>query len=317
MKRTLAATLLLATLATLAALTACAPDGSATGTGTRAEPIIGGGPAPDDDAVVLLASYPSDRSVLATCTGTLIAPTVVVTAAHCVDAATHPGHIFGVFPGEDASIYPRLVDLEPHLLAVASVHAHPNYNPAAPFHADIGVAILAQPLAGVTPVRLWRRAVEPLLNKPARIVGYGQQMVGVPASTRRQAATIVAGVDADDTVRVGDVSHRTCLGDSGGPALVDDGGTEVLLGVDSYADNATCDRPAHFRRVDLYQTFLDGYTGDSPPGPDAGVEDPDPEPSDGGGCSTSGGAAPWPLLGLGLVALRLRRRQRARIAASA
>lgn len=303
--------LAIAALSLPATLVACAADGPTVATEQQA--IIGGSAAPDDGAVVLLASYPPNRSVLATCTAVLIAPTVVVTAAHCVDATNHPGYLYGVFPGADASIYPRLVDLEPHLLPVTTVHAHPSYNPAAPFHADLGVAILAAPLAGVAPIKLWRDPVDTLVGGPARIVGYGQQVVGTPASTRRQAATIVAGVDADDTVRVGDVSHLTCLGDSGGPALVDRGGVEVLLGIDSYADNASCDRPAHFRRADLYQAFLDSYTGDHPPEVDAGVTGPDAgdAPSkDDGGCTTSGGAAPWPLaLAVGLLGLGLRRRR--------
>ena len=224
MRRLLLATLLPATLL------ACAGDAPSVGGHDQA--IIGGSASPNDRAVMLLASYPANRSVLATCSAALISPTVLVTAAHCVDAANHPGYLYGVFPGEDASIYPRLVDLEPHLLAVAAVHAHPNYNPAAPFRADIGVVILAQPVTGVTPYGLCRGAVGGLLGKAARIVGYGQQVAGTPASTRRQATTVVAAIDAGDTVAVGDPAHRTCVGDSGGPALVDHGGVEVVLGVD-------------------------------------------------------------------------------------
>ena len=84
----------------------------------------------------------------------------------------------------------------------------------------------------------------------------------------------------------------------------------MLIGVDSYADNGRCDLPAHFRRVDFYQEFLDRYTGDSPPAIDAGVTAPDAGTdggSDDGGCS-AGGAASWPLaLGLALVLARRRR----------
>ncbi len=310
MKRILLATLL------PAALAACAPEAPTVGGHDQA--IIGGGASPADHAVVLLASYPANRSVLATCTAALIAPTVLVTAAHCVDAPHHPGYLYGVFPGEDASVYPRLVDLEPHLLAVTAVHAHPAYNPAAPFHADIAVVILAQPLTGVTPLGLWRGPVTGLVGAPARIVGYGQQVVGTPASTRRQATTVVAGLDPDDTIAVGAPGHVTCIGDSGGPALVYHSGLEVIVGVDSYADDALCDQPAHFRLAAVYQGFLDGYTGDHPPEIDAGVTGPDAGASatDGGGCSAAGRSATSPLvvvLVLVLVlALGLGRRPRRR-----
>ena len=40
-----------------------------------------------------------------------------------------------------------------------------------------------------------------LIGKPARIVGYGQQTVGVPASTRRQATTTVDGARSGSTTR--------------------------------------------------------------------------------------------------------------------
>ena len=38
-------------------------------------------------------------------------------------------------------------------------------------------------------------------------------------------ATTVAALDAGDTVTVGDADHRSCIGDSGGPALVKTGGS--------------------------------------------------------------------------------------------
>lgn len=276
-------------------------------TGASAQPIIGGAPSPGDSAVVMLASYPPDRSVLATCTAVVIAPTVLATAAHCVDALNHPGWLFGAFPGPDASIYPRLVDLEPHLVPITEVHAHPAYDPAPPFHADLGVAILSQPLTGVTPVRIYRGLLAPLVGGPARIVGYGQETVGQFSTVRRAATTVVAQIDQGDTVTVGDIDHRTCVGDSGGPALVEVGGVEQLLGIDSYGP-ADCGQPGHFIRADLYQPFLDGYSGDQPPAVDAGVEpDAGMAGDDEGGCATGGsGGAGGALLGLALLALRRR-----------
>src|SRR3954470_12207916 len=70
-----------------------------------ASPIIGGTVTTGDPAVVLLVSYPPDLSTFDTCTAALIAPDALVTAAHCVDAKHHPGYLFGVFTGPDASAY--------------------------------------------------------------------------------------------------------------------------------------------------------------------------------------------------------------------
>ncbi len=301
----------LAAAAAVSLTAACAdPSAPFAAPPTTAAPIIGGGPAPDDHAVVLLAAYPNDRSVLATCTATVIADDVLLTAAHCVD---HPGWRYGMFVGADAAVYPTLADLEPHLAPVTAVHLHPSYQRTPPFTADIGVALLAQPTT-IAPLPIGRVALGPdVVGRPARIVGYGQAAVGVPSATRRQAATVVDGLDPDDTVRVGDAAHVTCLGDSGGPALVRVDGVETVIGVDSYADNGSCDRPAHFRRTDLYLSFIDTFAG-VPAGPDAGQgtgADAGDDPGDeGGGCQVGGGRGVGVLVGLGALALMRRRRGR-------
>src|SRR5262249_48905433 len=65
--------------------------------------------------------------------------------------------------------------------------------------------------------------------------------------------------DAQDTVVVGDSAHRSCVGDSGGPALVKTGGAETVIGVDSYTDTTGCLEPAHYQRTDVYTDFIDVY----------------------------------------------------------
>jgi len=299
----------------LALLAACAsPPSTSPSTSEVRDEIIGGTTALDDDAVVWLVSYPPDRSVLLSCTATVIAPDVLLTAAHCVDAANHPGYLFGAFLGADASAFPFLVDLEPHLLPVRSVHAHPDYLTTAPYHADIAIAILEDDVT-ISPIPLRRAPVTAaMVGTEARIVGYGQATVGVASSTRRQAVTVLAGIDTGDTIRVGDPAHRTCLGDSGGPALLDDGDGEQLIGVDSYADNGNCDMAAHFRRVDQYLDFIDTYTGGEQPDADAGVPDPDAgddDPGamdDGGGCAAGGGGGGGLIVVLAALGLARRRR---------
>src|SRR3954471_3808679 len=73
-----------------------------------ASPIIGGTATTGDPAVVLLVSYPPDLSTFDTCTASVIAPKVLLTAAHCLDPKDHPGYLFGVFTGPDASAYPTI-----------------------------------------------------------------------------------------------------------------------------------------------------------------------------------------------------------------
>jgi uncharacterized protein (TIGR03382 family) len=304
--------LILASTSALALAGACtdaAPE-------TVAAPIIGGTLAPDDDAVVMIASFPTDRSTLLTCSATLVAPDVLLTAAHCVDPATHPGHVFGAFLGADASSYDTLAELEPQLVAIRATHIHADYDTAPPFHADIGVALLTSPITDVTPIRYRRTPLAAAdVGSPARIVGYGQAMLGVNSSTRRQAETVIAALDPGDTIAVGSAGRVTCLGDSGGPALFDGGDGEELVGVDSYADNGNCDQPAHFRRPDLYLPFIDEYTGYQPAMPDAdpgsGGDDDggDDTGGGGGGCSAGHDGGVGALVLLALVGLMTRRRR--------
>jgi secreted trypsin-like serine protease len=278
----------------LLCLYACSAEVAQTGSA-----IIGGQRDSGDPAVVLLVSYPADESTHFTCTASLIAPTVLLTAAHCVDDANHPGYRFGVFPGDDASGYTTTSALVSALLPVRAVHPHPAYDPAPPFHADIAVVELKAALA-VTPLPFAREP--PQAGQPARIIGYGQVTYSVFNAAKHQASTIVQNLDGEDTVVVGDAQHWACVGDSGGPALVKQDGVETIIGVDSYTDTTGCVEPAHYRRTDLYTAFLDPFL--PPPAPDlfvapdraalpdlGGAADqgapPAPEPSSGGGCQVS------------------------------
>lgn len=242
-------------LIALLALAACNPPEL----GQTSSPIIGGTDDSGDPAVVLLAAYPANHSTLATCTAVVISPTVLLTAAHCVDSVNHPGYTYGVFIGDNANIYPSLAQLEPHLLPVSAVHAHPAYDPDPPFHADVGVVIMAQPLT-IAPLPIQRDPLTAAIaGESARLIGYGQRVYGNYNASRVTTNTTVVALDAADTVQVGDASHLSCVGDSGGPALAMMGGVETVIGLDSYSDTTGCTEPSHYQRTDVYLDFFDTY----------------------------------------------------------
>ena len=265
---------------------ACAgPSAAPDAVGEAAAPIFGGTKATGDPAVVLLVSCPLDESTLDTCTAALIAPTVLVTAAHCVDPGTHGGHAFGVFTGPDASAYANITQLKPELAKVKSVHVHPEYDTAPPFRADIAVVVLDQPITAA-PLPINRSALSPsLVGGAERIVGYGQVQYGKYNVIKHEASTVVASIGPVDTVVVGDLKHRSCIGDSGGPALVKIDGVETIVGVDSYAETSGCLEAASYRRMDVYTAFLDQYAPPPAPPVDGGLGDG----GAGGGGSGSGG----------------------------
>jgi secreted trypsin-like serine protease len=203
----------------------------------------------------------------------------LLTAAHCVDAANHPDETFGVFMGSDATAFQSANTLEPKLVAVQAIHVHPDYDSKPPFHADIAIVELAAP-TDVAPLPVQRTTIDAAIAAaPARIVGYGQTIYDQYNASKHSAATVVVGLDAaGDTLTVGDTSHRSCVGDSGGPALVVLGGAETIVGVDAYTDVAGCLEPAHYTRTDLYADFIATY---APPPAPTGT---------GGGGSSAGGA---------------------------
>lgn len=289
-------------LSCLVVLTACT-----TPVTSSENAIIGGSSSNGAGATVMLAGYPPSRSVIHTCTAVLVAPMVLLTSAHCIDAPNHPNYLYGVYPDADASAYPLLVDLEPHLVPVTSVHPHPQYSTQLPFFADIGVVILATALPAA-PLPMQRTPLDAsVAGKQALIIGYGQTTYQQFNQKRFEAMTTVVGIE-NDTVIVGDAQKHGCLGDSGGPAIVD--GT--LIGIDSYGPTG-CTGPAHYRRVDSFLPFLETFAPpaggpDAGPGagPDAGTSE---QPAEDGGCTTGPGAGL--ALGLALAGVRRRRRRRA------
>jgi MYXO-CTERM domain-containing protein len=244
-------------LAALVLGSACAAP---PGEGVRASEaaIIGGAETTGDPAVVMLVGIPADHATFDACTASLVAPDVLLTAAHCVDPATHAGYSFGIFTGPDASAYPTANTLAPVLAPIAEVHVHPDYSASPPFHADIAVARLASKL-DVPPLPVERAPLgADVVGAKARLVGYGQSVYGTYSAVKRAADTVVASL-GDDTIVVGDQAHRSCVGDSGGPALVERSGTVRIVGVDSYTELKGCLEPANYRRTDTYAEFLAPY----------------------------------------------------------
>jgi hypothetical protein len=191
-----------------------------------------------DPAVVALVPLETPRE--ARCSATLVAPRVLVTAAHCeLEAApTAWEAVFGSSLTEGGTRIPVL-----HALP------HPAFDGDA--DDDLELVLLAEP-APVEPVTLASTppGMPPL---PARLVGFGFTGPDANDSDRkREGETSIADVEPLHVVLAPSPS-LPCSGDSGGPLLVGAPGEEVLAGVVSRGDPA-CASVARATRIDAHLT---------------------------------------------------------------
>lgn len=173
------------------------------------------------------------------CSGTLIAPDLVLSAAHCVG------------PGADYKIVQRDAQTQPQLRDVRRVAAHPQFDlraiQANRATADIALLQLAQPLPGKTPLPLGAPSDPLSAGQSFTVAGIGVAVRGDGKSggTVRSAALTATGRPGRLQIRLVDpVANNTrdglgaCTGDSGGPALQAQDGRPVIIGVVSWSTGA-------------------------------------------------------------------------------
>lgn len=229
-------------LLALLALSCESEDSSVLALGEEQQAIIGGTDDPVDHAVV--AVFVSGGL----CTGTLVAPQVVLTAAHCVGDSIEAGfkQSGSVRFGDGRGPWTESID-------IVDMTMHRLYNPPAFLEHDIALVRLARPApASIQPIPIsTRHLTQDDIGLQLRVVGFGNNDgVNASGSGRKRQMTVPLREVFPAHIGFGDYLYNTCQGDSGGPTFATFDGVEVVVGVTSYGSNQ-CKNISYMTRTDV------------------------------------------------------------------
>lgn len=200
----------------------------------------------------LLIDENGDRILDFICTGSLVSPTVFLTAGHCT--------AFGASAAYYVSFAPVVIPLPPLTQATEAHTAYPTL--------DLGVVLLPEgSTAGIPPLELPPQgyltemlAKGGLGHQEALIVGYGEASLGRGRQTsgsvgvREVASTKVLWLQGELLGLAGNAVAAgrggSCFGDSGGPVFLKSQDPDIVVAVTSLGLEFGCHSIGAYFRVD-------------------------------------------------------------------
>lgn len=222
---------------TLLLLSGCAVD-----LGGVEQGIVGGERNTGDPAVALLDLGDG------LCTGTVISPKVIITAAHClvVPAAQISAHFVNAEGESGEVIYASSYDVNEGT--------------------DLGVIELESP-ATATPVPANFNPLEGAIGQPVRIVGFGvTSETGQDSGIKRRGVATLDSLPPGGEMYTTNDPQGTCYGDSGGPNFMTFDGVEYVAGVTSRGTSICGDGLDIAVRTDAHIEFIESFIAEVDPG---------------------------------------------------